>query len=438
MAKKKASQNKKKKKRSSGSSGRSNTARRTSASAVKKSSVRVSRGSVENSRSARNDRSNPGAGREIFGVVLVILGLLLGIFCYFGSTGLLAVAAPLLFGLFGIATYAVPVLLVAIGVMLILLPRSDLAPRSLVCILVILLSVLGLIHVIACGSELVDADFGDAMSRAVVLGKARSGGGFFGGLVSFLFVKLAGVTGGIIALVGVAVIAALLLTHFSVSAHFEKLREMHRSDVERRRTERQQLYNEELKKTRKTGSEKTGEGGDEFIKHTGAPLTSGDSDYDYGERRRAARSAKAEPASETAKSKRSLLGRSQKQSDGPEFFPSSGPLSTTRPPRKHLRRQDELKESPNIVGNVGDYNWTPSETYTSAAARRAAAAVGTGIASSASAATDIPDTDITGVSISRYDDPPAEKPSETIIAGEKVPITYTNGDETPAKEPEKK
>lgn len=429
MAKKKASQNKKNKKRSS-SAGRSGSARRTSASAVKKSSVRVNRGRVENSsRSARDGRTPSGAGREIFGVVLVILGLLLGIFCYFGSTGLLAVAAPVLFGLFGIATYAVPVLLVALGVMLILLPRSDLAPRSLVCIVVLLLSVLGLIHVIACGSELVGAKFGEAMSRAIVLGKAHAGGGFFGGLISFLFVKLAGVTGGIIALVGVALIAALLLTHFSISAHFEKLREMHRSDVERRRTTRQQLYNEELKKPRKPGTEKPGEGdGDEFIKHSGAPLTSGDTDYDYGERRRSGRSSQTEPA-ETGKSKRSLLGRGQKQNDGPEFFPSSGPLSTTRQTRRHARKQDELKESPNIVGNVGSYGWVAVDEPDPSARRKSASAAAT--------AEEDPEL-LSDVSITRYDEPPVTKPGEALIGGEKVPITYTSGDELPSEIPEEK
>ena len=51
--------------------------------------------------------------REIIGVVLILVGIILGIFCYAprSSQGVIAAIVPLLFGIFGIGMYAVPVLL---------------------------------------------------------------------------------------------------------------------------------------------------------------------------------------------------------------------------------------------------------------------------------------------------------------------------------------
>ena len=62
--------------------------------------------------------------REIIGVVLILVGIILGIFCYAprSSQGVIAAIVPLLFGIFGIGMYAVPVLCAALGVCVIAIP----------------------------------------------------------------------------------------------------------------------------------------------------------------------------------------------------------------------------------------------------------------------------------------------------------------------------
>lgn len=307
------------------------------------------------------ERRNDGLGREITGVALIFIGVLLGVFCYFSSTGLLAKTAPALFGLFGIATYAMPVLLAALGVLLIVFERSELAPRTIVCIAVIVVALLAMIHVLTVKDALVSAKFGPAMRTALDLGAARKGGGLIGGIFAWLFVKLLGVTGSVIALCGVILIAALLVTHFSINAHIRKLREAHRSAVTARR-EKRPLYTEDLsaagdkKKTAKAEQEDDG-----FIEHSGKPLTSGDTGYNYG-RSEGRRREQREPERE-----RHIRGRNPKADDGPEFFPSTGLLNTGKPSKKRSR-EPELKDSFNITGNTRPAGYEPRGGKTPVAA----------------------------------------------------------------------
>lgn len=65
--------------------------------------------------------------REIIGVVLILVGIILGIFCYAprSSQGVIAAIVPLLFGIFGIGMYAVPVLCAALGVCVIAIRKDN-------------------------------------------------------------------------------------------------------------------------------------------------------------------------------------------------------------------------------------------------------------------------------------------------------------------------
>ena len=131
----------------SGSGSRSSGGSSTRSSSSRSNSTSRSNSAASSAPSKREKvRAPEEVHREIGGIVLIVIGLILGIFCYFGSSGLLAAIAPVLFGLFGVAVYALPVVLIALGVLLIALPRRDLRPISIVCIAVIFLSVIALIH----------------------------------------------------------------------------------------------------------------------------------------------------------------------------------------------------------------------------------------------------------------------------------------------------
>lgn len=55
--------------------------------------------------------------------------------------------------------------------------------------------------------------------------RLRSGGGFFGGSLAYLFAKLFGVTGGCVALAGIDIIMLLVITGLSLRKTGKKLAE---------------------------------------------------------------------------------------------------------------------------------------------------------------------------------------------------------------------
>lgn len=351
-------------------SGKKSTASRSAASASSRSkSAAGASGSRKNYSTAGNARERSGLGRDIAGIVLIVFGVLLAIFCYFGSSGLLSVLASFMFGLFGVVAYAIPVLFVLLGVLFIALPESDLRPGTIVCLAFIFHALLGIVHVFALHGNFNGAKFGEAISSAYKLGSAHHGGGFFGGAVAYLFVALFGSVGSVIALIGVILIAAVLLTHFSVRAHMQAIREAHRAEKAPRK--KQRPYNEELterrrEKVRNNDGDYGIEDDDTFIEHSGAPLTSGDTDYDYEDRRT------VRPSSRASQVRRQELEepvqrlrprqRPQRSGDGPDFLPSSGPLDSTRQQRRRRRHEQEpeLKDSFNVV-NGNSMEWRPSD-----------------------------------------------------------------------------
>lgn len=423
---------------------------RPASSAGRKSSA--SRGSTRSAAPRKKEKID--TGREIFGVVLVILGILLGIFCYFGSSGLLSAVAPLLFGLFGIMTYAVPVILIGLGIMLIAVPDGKLHAGTVISIVLIVFCVLGLIHVITRGSALVGAEFGDAVSDAITLGKTHRGGGFFGGLIAYLFVLLLGKVGAIVALIGIIIVAILLLTHFSIGNYARELHTAYVNDAAERR-ERRRPYNEQLedggKKPRKNEPLPADDDDEEFIPHSGEPLTSGDTDYDYGRSGGTKRSSAAKAGTEPAASERDagrrhgrLSSRQHKREDELDFFPVSGPLETGRAPRR-LRNSGELKDSFNVEsGNYGDWQPAPARPRHRIPIKKP----GDGElldspAVDPSAVT--PEDDLLdGVVISRYDDPentdpvPGEGETTEPVITEPIPVAYENEGEDSTAEPPKK
>ncbi|MBQ7061463.1 MAG: DNA translocase FtsK [Clostridia bacterium] len=331
-------------------SGTGTRSRNTSAGNTRSTSGNSSRGARQSA------REHDGSGREILGVILILIGILLGVFCFFGSSGLLGAVAPVLFGMFGVATYFVPFILIALGVLLIAVPRNELRPGTIVLIAVIVLALLALVHIISQGKALVGAKFGETLHTAIEEGSLRRGGGFVGGLFAYLFVLLLGTTGGIIALLGVILIAALLVTHFSISAHVQKLREAHRSTEKHteKRQEKERSHRENI--PTRTERRNTAEADDSgFIEHSGRPLTAGDSipGYKRGAAQRTGRKrtdgADTGADTETGRGYGRIFRRNTRD-DEIEFMPTSGPIETVRPAKRH-NRDKELQPGFNVTGS---------------------------------------------------------------------------------------
>lgn len=192
--------------------------------------------------------------REIIGVVLILVGIILGIFCYAprSSQGVIAAIVPLLFGIFGIGMYAVPVLCAALGVCVIAIRKDNSRTGTIVCATAAAFALLSFIHLAEYAKLFPAMSFGKAVSHAWSEGsRLRSGGGFFGGSLAYLFAKLFGVTGGCVALAGIDIIMLLVITGLSLRKTGKKLAESvaeaHAVSRARRQTE---LYNEKLDDTK--------------------------------------------------------------------------------------------------------------------------------------------------------------------------------------------
>lgn len=127
--------------------------------------------------------------REIIGVVLILVGIILGIFCYAprSSQGVIAAIVPLLFGIFGIGMYAVPVLCAALGVCVIAIRKDNSRTGTIVCAAAAAFALLSFIHLAEYAKSIPAMNFGEAVSHAWSKGsRLRSGGGFFGGSLAYL------------------------------------------------------------------------------------------------------------------------------------------------------------------------------------------------------------------------------------------------------------
>lgn len=160
------------------------------------------------------EKADSNLYREIAGVCVILVGILMGLFCYSSSNGLLAGVVPFLFGLFGLGTYVLPIVFALVGVLLIALPKKRVSSGAIISIAVILISFIAIIH--TASSAIEGQSFSDVCKNAFSKGKQRHGGGILGGIISFCFVSVIGTTGSYIALGGIILIMVMIITGLSL------------------------------------------------------------------------------------------------------------------------------------------------------------------------------------------------------------------------------
>ena len=144
-----------------------------------------------------------------------------------------------------------PVLCAALGVCVIAIRKDNSRTGTIVCAAAAAFALLSFIHLAEYAKSIPAMSFGETVSHAWSEGSLRSGGGFFGGSLAYLFAKLFGVTGGCVALAGIDIIMLLVITGLSLRKTGKKLAESvaeaHAVSRARRQTE---LYNEKLDDTK--------------------------------------------------------------------------------------------------------------------------------------------------------------------------------------------
>ena len=188
--------------------------------------------------------------REIWGVSFVALGVFLGVCLYFDAVGVVGKAiTEVLFGLFGLFAYALPVALAIGGILLIACASHAPQKGRVAFILLGVLLLLTLLQVIA-KPLLGTSEYLPYIKSAYALGKTdQAGGGALGALLCYPLLVLTGEAGAYIFSIAGILIILLLVTRLSLRQTGQQAAQKVKTGIQHvseRRAARQQLYTEPL------------------------------------------------------------------------------------------------------------------------------------------------------------------------------------------------
>ncbi|OPX84670.1 MAG: DNA translocase SpoIIIE [Pelotomaculum sp. PtaB.Bin104] len=144
---------------------------------------------------------------EIFGVILIALGVLGAVSLFSQSSGLLSdFAVRLMKGIAGEGCYFFPLLLLLVGVKLVRRRSRATMTQRMYGALLLFITALSFLHMII------------PLDDSFQAGIAGDGGGLLGALISYLLRKSFGLTGAYIILATAGLVALLLLTNISLAA----------------------------------------------------------------------------------------------------------------------------------------------------------------------------------------------------------------------------
>lgn len=327
---------------------------------------------------------------EINGVLIIIIGIIIGIFCYGGSGGFLAKIAPFFFGLFGIGAYLIPIICIALGIYRIL-NNGELSKKTIAYIFVVLLSFMTIIHISAFSELLGAMNIFKFIAESYTGGCDRTGGGVICGIIAKFLTALIGDTGSYVLLIGIIIIMLLLITKFSIrnlNNSFKTWKQEKDAEYEdelgsetKKRTKHSLKGMEHKSNAKRSNIESDANvlfNEEDIIEHSGKPLTVGD--YTGGlasdsieikrnNEKQAARTGSIKKPSQHSSKKNKFAN-----SDDLELFPLTGAIKTERKrygrpqvidpvvcfdgqAEKNKRNKfNNIEEAPSAYGDVGMEN----------------------------------------------------------------------------------
>ena len=171
--------------------------------------------------------------REIIGVCFIAIALFLGAGIYTDLVGVIGTAVKnFCFGMFGMAGYAIPVILAALGVLSIVMSKSDSAESTLWLLFAGVVCLLVIIHAATRGS-ISSKGVISYYSDAYLYGKIYfKGGGLLGALLAYPALLLLGPVGTYIFFGAAILIVFLVATRLSIRAMGAKVGSTIKSGVE--------------------------------------------------------------------------------------------------------------------------------------------------------------------------------------------------------------
>ncbi len=158
---------------------------------------------------------------EIIGICFIAVGIVAGILTYFKTAALLESVVSFLFGLVGVVQYALPVVLIVIGVLLIVLPKKQSGTGTTLLLFGAVWSIDCIIQL--ASSPLGKSDFGEYVKTAYTVGKLGRGGGFLSSVPAFGLAKLISSAGAIVVFAALALVLLLIATRISIRSVGKKV-----------------------------------------------------------------------------------------------------------------------------------------------------------------------------------------------------------------------
>ena len=168
--------------------------------------------------SRKGTQERDKAASEGYGVLLIAAGILAAAYLIFSATGYLGeMLGKALFGMIGIITYALPVILIGVGIIYI---RGATNARLNGSGWYLMLSILALVTLLSTARN----SYSDGMLYMTYINDALSlgqtvhlGGGFIGAVLSYLLLKLGGPTLAYILSIALIIICLIKVTGFSLN-----------------------------------------------------------------------------------------------------------------------------------------------------------------------------------------------------------------------------
>ncbi len=176
---------------------------------------------------AKNNK-NQSRSNEIIGVVLILVGILLMISLLIQAESVIKtyVADGFMRGTFGVGAYAIPVMLMALGVIKIAIKKPKHDALKITMTAVMILSLIGILHILYAwldDSVKISTEYGEAIVNAYEAGKNHVGLGGFAEFYVYPITQFASSIGAFFVFVALIVISFIILFNLSLRDAGEKV-----------------------------------------------------------------------------------------------------------------------------------------------------------------------------------------------------------------------
>lgn len=168
-------------------------------------------------KSNKNRKKNKDLNKEILGIIIISIGILILVSMYNESTGFVGnIIKQKIWELTGFGGYLIPYIVIIIGVLFTINRLKLHENKKSISILIIYFCFLTILDIKEFPFQIEEFSFLEKTEVAIVFGEQALGGGLIGSSLGYLFINLFGIVGSYIIIISMSLIAFLFLTNISI------------------------------------------------------------------------------------------------------------------------------------------------------------------------------------------------------------------------------